>query len=135
TVVWWTSSAVAIARSVQPGPASPWLALSRMRAWVRVRAGALPWLIRVWSRARSSSDRTTTYCLRTLGSSSVGILGCKEHRPNPRITQITTDELLVPVGLRDASATSTGVQVPTNVSVSRIFSDHAASYAVPIDTE
>jgi hypothetical protein len=29
-----------------------------------------------------------------LGSSSGGILGCKEHGPNPRIAQITTDELL-----------------------------------------
>jgi hypothetical protein len=32
--------------------------------------------------------------LRMLGSSSGGILGCKEHGPNPRIVQITTDELL-----------------------------------------
>jgi hypothetical protein len=34
-----------------------------------------------------------------LGSSSGGILGCKEHRPNPRITQITTDELLATISL------------------------------------
>src|SRR6266545_3883951 len=72
TVVWWTSSATAIARSVQPGPASPWLALSRMRAWVSARAGAVPWPIRVWSRARSGSGRTTTCCLRMLGFSSGG---------------------------------------------------------------
>jgi hypothetical protein len=38
TVVWWTSSAVAIARSVLPGPTSPWSALSRMRT----RADVLP---------------------------------------------------------------------------------------------
>jgi hypothetical protein len=30
-----------------------------------------------------------------LGSSSGGLLHRKEHRPNPRITQITTDGLLV----------------------------------------
>jgi hypothetical protein len=39
----------------------------------------------------------------------------------------------VPVGLRDASATSTGVQVPTSVSVSRILSDNAACYAASLD--
>src|SRR6266536_3227697 len=94
TVVWWTSSAAATARSVQPGPASPWLALSRIRAWVRARAGATPCPIRVWSRARSGSDRTTTCCLRMLGFPSGGILDRKEHGPNPRITQITADELL-----------------------------------------
>src|SRR6266568_3765700 len=92
TVVWWTSSAVAIARSVQPGPASPWLALSRMRAWVRARAGAIPCPIRVWSRARSGSGRTTTCCLRMLGSSSGGILTAKSMRPNPasRNSQLTS---------------------------------------------
>jgi len=29
-----------------------------------------------------------------LGFSSGGILDCREHEPNPRITQITADELL-----------------------------------------
>ena len=53
-----------------PGPASPWLALSRMRAWVSPRAGAVPCPIKVRSRARSASDKTTTYFLRILGSSS-----------------------------------------------------------------
>src|SRR6266540_2502822 len=94
TVVWCFSSGAATARSVQPGPASPWLALSRIRAWVRARAGATPCPIRVWSRARSSSDRTTTCCLRMLGSSSGGILDRNEHGPNPRIMQYRTDELL-----------------------------------------
>jgi hypothetical protein len=32
--------------------------------------------------------------LRMLGFSSGGILDCREHEPNPRITQITADELL-----------------------------------------
>jgi hypothetical protein len=32
-----------------------------------------------------------------LGFSSGGILDCREHEPNPRITQITADELLATV--------------------------------------
>src|SRR5215472_1801447 len=92
TVVWWTSSAVAIARSVQPGPASPWLALSRMRAWVRARAGALPWPIRVWSRARSCSDKTTTCCLRMLSSSGRAIIDAGSMTPDraPRKSRLTS---------------------------------------------
>jgi hypothetical protein len=35
-----------------------------------------------------------------LGFSSGGILDCREHEPNPRITQITADELLVPLPAR-----------------------------------
>ena len=57
-----TSSAPAIAASVQAGPASPRLAFSRMRACVSVRAGALPLPISVCSRARSPSLNSTTYC-------------------------------------------------------------------------
>src|SRR5512132_1472402 len=67
TVVGWTSNASAITASVQPGPASPWSALSKMRAWVRALAEATPCPIRVRSRARSWSDRATTYRLRMLG--------------------------------------------------------------------
>ncbi len=77
------------------GPASPWLALSRMRAWVRARAGAVPRPIRVWSRARSGSERTTTCCLRMLGFSSGGILDRNEHEAESRIKHITADKLLV----------------------------------------
>ena len=67
TVAGWTSNASAITASVQPGPASPWLALSRTRAWVNTLVGATPRPISVWSRARSSSDSTTTCRLRMLG--------------------------------------------------------------------
>src|SRR5712691_10448833 len=67
TVAGLTSSAAPMAASVQPGPASPWLALSRMRAWVSARAGATPCPIRVWSLARSSSDNLTVCRLRMLG--------------------------------------------------------------------
>jgi hypothetical protein len=63
-----TSTATAIAASVQPGPAWPWLALSRMRAWASTLAGATPRPIMVCSRARSSSDRTTMRRLRTSAS-------------------------------------------------------------------
>src|SRR4029453_5021157 len=67
TLVGWTSRASAITASVQPGPASLWSALSRMRAWARVLAEATPCPIRVRSQARSGSGRTTTYRLRMLG--------------------------------------------------------------------
>src|SRR5829696_9432284 len=42
TVAGLTSSAAPMAASVQPGPASPWLAFNRMRAWVSALAGATP---------------------------------------------------------------------------------------------
>src|SRR6266498_2520284 len=94
TVAGLTSTATAIAASVQPGPASPWLALSRMRAWVSALAGATPCPIRVWSRARSSSERTTMCRLRTSASCSGGIPRPHEHETEPHISQVTTDELL-----------------------------------------
>src|SRR5512132_2922520 len=84
TVAGWTSNASAITRSVQPGPASPWLALSRMRAWVSARAGAAPWPISVWSCARSGSDNITMCRLRTWVSSGGGIPG--PHEPSPQAT-------------------------------------------------
>src|SRR5215207_5696394 len=93
TVAGLTSSAAPMAASVQPGPASPWLAFNRRRAWVSALAGATPRPIMVCSRARSCSDRTTTYRLRTSASCG-GIPGRTSMRPNPRISQITTDDLL-----------------------------------------
>src|SRR5215218_10087616 len=93
TVAGLTSSAAPMAASVQPGPAWPWLALSRMRAWVSALAGAMPRPIMVCSRARSCSDRTTTCRLRTSASCD-GIPGPHEHETEPHIPQVTTDELL-----------------------------------------
>src|SRR5215204_6054303 len=94
TVAGLTSTATAIAASVQPGPASPWLALSRMRAWVNALAGATPRPIMVCSRARSSSDRTTMCRLRTSASCGGGIPRPHEHETKPHISQVTTDDLL-----------------------------------------
>src|SRR5215210_8986312 len=94
TVAGLTSSAAPMAASVQPGPASPWLAFNRMRAWVRALAGATPRPIMVCSRARSSSDRTTTCRLRTSASHDGGLPRPHEHEDEPHIPQITTDELL-----------------------------------------
>src|SRR5215208_1409945 len=94
TVAGLTSSAAPMAASVQPGPASPWLALSRMRAWVSALAGATPRPIMVCSRARSASDRTTTCRLRTSASHGGGLPGPHEHEAEPHIPQITADELL-----------------------------------------
>src|SRR4030095_3695381 len=83
-------------RPVGPaGPASPWLALSRMRAWVRARAGAIPWPISVCSRARSSSDKTTTCCLRMLGLLQPPESRSQQHGRTPHTTHITPDEVLV----------------------------------------
>src|ERR671912_1447035 len=97
TVAGLTSNATAIAASVQLGPAWPWLAFNRMRAWVRALAGATPRPIMVCSRARSSSDRTTTYRLRTLASCRSGLPRPHEHEAEPHISQVTTDELLAAV--------------------------------------
>src|SRR6266540_2044405 len=94
TVAGLTSSAAPMAASVQPGPASPWLAFNRMRAWVSALAGATPRPIMVCSRARSSSDRTTMCRLRTSASCSGGIPGPHQHETEPHISQLTTDELL-----------------------------------------
>src|SRR5215218_1661288 len=95
TVAGLTSSATPMAASVQPGPASPWLAFNRMRAWVRALAGATPRPIMVCSRARSSSDRTTMCRLRTSASCGGGFPGPHEHETEPYIPQVTTDEPLV----------------------------------------
>src|ERR1043166_2468319 len=95
TVAGLTSNAPAVAASVQPGPASPWLALSRMRAWVRALAGATPRPIMVCSRARSSSDRTTTCRLRTSASCSVGPPKPHEDEGQPPTAQLKADDLLV----------------------------------------
>src|SRR5829696_1414835 len=89
-----TSSAAPIAASVQPGPASPWLAFNRIRAWVRALAGATPRPIMVCSRARSCSARTTMGRLRTSASCGGGFPGPHEHETEPHIPQITTDKPL-----------------------------------------
>src|SRR6266545_7179345 len=94
TVAGLTSSAAPMAASVQPGPASPWLAFNRMRAWVSALAGATPRPIMVCSRARSSSDSTTMCRLRSWASYSGGIPRPHEHETKPHIPQVTTDELL-----------------------------------------
>ena len=82
TVAGLTSSAAPMAASVQPGPASPWLALSRTRAWVSALAGATPRPIMVCSRARSSSDRTTMCRLRTSASLQRRYHSTASMRPN-----------------------------------------------------
>src|SRR5829696_4513470 len=94
TVAGLTSSAAPMAASVQPGPASPWLAFNRMRAWVRALAGATPRPIMVCSRARSCSDRTTMCRLRTSASCGSGFPGPHEHETEPYVPQVTTDEPL-----------------------------------------
>src|SRR5215207_1377502 len=124
TVVGLTSSAAPMAASVQPGPASPWLALSRIRAWVRALAGATPRPIMVCSRARSCSDRTTTYRLRTSASCG-GIPGRTSMRPNPRISQITTDDLLARPGGAPALGEAAGLDRRPAVG-------HAAPPARPV---
>src|SRR5215207_3658749 len=83
TVAGLTSSAAPMAASVQPGPASPWLAFNRMRAWVSALAGATPRPIMVCSRARSCSDRTTMCRLRTSASCGGDSLDRTSMRPNP----------------------------------------------------
>src|SRR6266704_1042446 len=90
TVAGLTSSAAPMAASVQPGPASPWLDLSRTRAWVSALAGATPRPIMVCSRARSSSDRTTMCRLRTSASLQRQYPSTAEHETKPHITQVTT---------------------------------------------
>src|SRR5512132_4348383 len=94
TVAGLTSRAAPMAASVQLGPASPWLAFSRMRAWVRALAGATPRPIMVCSQARSSSVRTTTCRLRTSASCSVGPPEPHEDEGQPPATQLKADELL-----------------------------------------
>src|SRR5215217_4271 len=94
TVAGLTSRAAPMAASVQLGPASPWLAFSRMRAWVRALAGATPRPIMVCNQARSSSVRTTTCRLRTSASCSVGPPEPHEDEGQPPTTQLKADELL-----------------------------------------
>src|SRR5262249_14149474 len=64
-VAGWPSKAPARAASVQPGPPSPWLAFSRIRAWASRRAGPVPRPRSVWSRARSASVSSTPYFVFT----------------------------------------------------------------------
>src|SRR5215208_2148920 len=98
TVAGLTSRAAPMAASVQLGPASPWLAFSRMSAWVSALAGATPRPIMVCSQARSSSVRTTTCRLRTSASCSVGPPEPHEDEGQPPTTQLKADELLVLYG-------------------------------------
>ena len=62
-VGWLTSTASAMRSSVQAGPSGPWSALSRMRAWISLRAGATPAPIRVIKSSRSVGVSTTGYFL------------------------------------------------------------------------
>src|SRR5215207_10013592 len=71
-----------------------------MRAWVNALAGATPRPIMVCSRARSSSDRTTMCRLRTSASCGGGLPRPQEHETEPHISQVTTDDLLVHLGVR-----------------------------------
>ena len=61
TVSGLTSTASAIASSVQPGPPSPSSAFNRMRAWVNFFAAAVPAAIRAARRSRSSAVSDTRY--------------------------------------------------------------------------
>ena len=64
-------------RSIQPGPASPWLALSRMRAWVRARTGAVPGrsgcgVGRARARTRPRPDPCACLAAQSAGSLTAG---------------------------------------------------------------
>ncbi len=86
-----TSSAPAMAASDHPGPPSPWSALSRMRARVSVRAGAVPLPTRPRSSARCASERTTRYGYAMAGPPEQGG-GANAHAPHtPCRQQITAD--------------------------------------------
>src|SRR3712207_3214215 len=67
TVGWLTSTASAIASSTHPGPSGPWSALSRIRACVSVRAGAVPAAVNCFRYLRSVVVRVTGYFLRMPG--------------------------------------------------------------------
>src|SRR5215472_17345306 len=75
------SSASAIRLSLQASPASEASAFSRMRAFSSWPAGALPLLISVLSRSRSSSPSLTTYFL-TAGCFAVTphLRVCRKYR-------------------------------------------------------
>src|ERR671911_691244 len=110
TVAGLTSNAAPMAASVQPGPASPWLAFNRIRAWVSALAGATPRPIMVCSRARSSSVRTTTCRLHTSASCSVGPPEPHEDEGEPPTTQLKADELLAWFGGDGCSVTRRSVR-------------------------
>lgn len=59
TVGWLTSTASAMASSTQPGPPGAWSALSRIRAWVSLRAGAVPAAMSPLRYPRSASVNST----------------------------------------------------------------------------
>jgi hypothetical protein len=63
-------------RPRRPAPPSPWSALSRMRARVSIRAGAMPAPTSVRNWARSASDSSTAYLvlrMRGLQTRTVGL--------------------------------------------------------------
>src|SRR5512133_785690 len=94
TVAGLTSTATAIAASVQPGPASPWLALSRMRAWVSALAGAIP--ARSWCAAGRVPPPIRPRCVACAPRPPAAAVFPRphEHETEPHISQVTTDELL-----------------------------------------
>jgi hypothetical protein len=90
----WTSGAPASPPSLQPGPRSPWSALSRMRARVSIRAGAmpLPTSARTWARSASASS---TAC----GVSKRNDWPVRQHIPALAITpQLSRDRPLAQLG-------------------------------------
>src|SRR5918994_3656364 len=66
-VGWLDSSASAILSSTHPSPFGPSSALSRMRAWVSLRAGAVPEAIRLFRSSRSVWLRITGYFFFIMG--------------------------------------------------------------------
>src|SRR5215218_3169496 len=94
TVAGLTSSAAPMAASVQPGPASPWLAFNRIRAWVRALGGRR--LARSCcgaGRARPRIGPRRVACA-PLPPAAAGFPGPHEHEAEPHMPQVTTDELL-----------------------------------------
>src|SRR5581483_8402184 len=83
TVAGCTSKAPAMAASVQPGPPSPWFALSRIRARVSCRAGAAPCPSRVRNCARSASESLTAYLVFTRDLLQGG--GCAAYHDYSRL--------------------------------------------------
>ena len=61
TFGWLTSTASAMRPSTQPVPSGPRSALSNTRAWVSLRAGAVPAAIRSWRYWRWGPVSTTGY--------------------------------------------------------------------------
>ena len=83
TVVTPTSSASTMRWSIQAGPPAEASALNRIRAWVSLRAAALPDAIKAWSSWRSSSVSVTLYrfitCLLESDNLQESLCSCTHH--------------------------------------------------------